>query len=275
MNRIMFSIGEFSKITGLTVKALRFYHEEGLLIPSSVDPQTGYRYYDQRLIEPARIIAFLRKLEFPLAEIKALLKNESGEDQLIDVIHRHRKQLQQRVTQYRKAMKQLDAFIAEERQPGNMNPSQFEIQEKQIESIFIAGIRMKGRYEECGKAFGRLARALGRHIAGKPFLLHYDDEYKEEDADFEACMPIRNQKQIEGISIRPLQAARCVSLLHKGPYEQMGRSYAKAIQYLQDRRYKAIAPTREIYIKGPGMIFKGNPKNYLTEIQILFKPAGA
>src|SRR5690242_9413196 len=109
----MFSIGEFSKITGLTVKALRLYHEEGLLIPSSVDAQTGYRYYDPRLIQAARTIALLRKLEFPLSEIKT--------------------------------------------------------------------------------------------------LLHYDSEYKEGDADFEACMPIRNQKQIEGVSIRPLEAGRCVS----------------------------------------------------------------
>ena len=42
----MFSIGEFSKITGLPVKTLRFYHEKRLLVPSCVDRETGYRYYD-------------------------------------------------------------------------------------------------------------------------------------------------------------------------------------------------------------------------------------
>jgi DNA-binding transcriptional MerR regulator len=40
----MFSIGEFSKLTQLPVKTLRFFHEEGLLIPALVDPGTGYRY---------------------------------------------------------------------------------------------------------------------------------------------------------------------------------------------------------------------------------------
>jgi effector-binding domain-containing protein len=203
------------------------------------------------------------------------VQNQSASEELIDVIVRHREQLQQRITQYRKAMRQLDAFIAEERRHKNMSSSQFEVQEKQIESIVIAGIRMKGRYEECGKAFGRLARALGRHIAGKPFLLHYDDEYKEEDADFEACMPIRHQKQIEGISIRPLPAARCISVLHQGPYDQLGRSYAKVLQYSRDRGYIPLVPTREVYLKGPGMIFNGNPKKYLTEIRIPFQIAGA
>jgi hypothetical protein len=38
----MFTIGEFSKVAGLTVKTLRFYHEEGLLLPSFVDPRSGY-----------------------------------------------------------------------------------------------------------------------------------------------------------------------------------------------------------------------------------------
>ena len=44
----MFSIGEFSTITGITVRTLRFYHELGLLVPAAVDPATNYRTYDER-----------------------------------------------------------------------------------------------------------------------------------------------------------------------------------------------------------------------------------
>jgi len=42
----MFSIGEFSRITGLSIKALRLYHEKGILVPGRVDDATGYRYYN-------------------------------------------------------------------------------------------------------------------------------------------------------------------------------------------------------------------------------------
>src|SRR5947209_8756587 len=59
----MFTIGEFSRITGLTVKALRFYQEEGLLLPTLVDDQTGYRYYDGSKVERARTIVFLKELD--------------------------------------------------------------------------------------------------------------------------------------------------------------------------------------------------------------------
>jgi DNA-binding transcriptional MerR regulator len=274
MNGNMFSIGEFSKATGLTVKALRFYHDEGLLLPTYIDPNTGYRYYAPGLIEDARTIALLRKLEFPLSEIKTLLQNRAGEDHLIEVLQRQRDQLQQRVTQFKKAMRQIDAFIADERKATTMNPSEFDIQEKQISALLVAGIRMKGHYSECGKAFGRIARAMGRFLAGKPLLLHYDSEYKEEDADFEACMPVRQRKAADGISVRELDAVRTVSLVHKGPYDQLGRSYAKVLQYVKDHGYQIVIPTREVYIKGPGMIFKGNPKNYLTEIQIPITPRG-
>ncbi|HKI19919.1 MAG TPA: MerR family transcriptional regulator, partial [Isosphaeraceae bacterium] len=79
MGGLVFTIGDFSKITGLTVKTLRFYHEQGLLPPTSVDEDTGYRYYDCSKIETARIITCLRSLDFTLDEIREILKN-AGDD---------------------------------------------------------------------------------------------------------------------------------------------------------------------------------------------------
>ncbi len=102
-------------------------------------------------------------------------------------------------------------------------------------------------------------------------LLIYDTEYREVDADFEACMPIRKGKALDGISVRELPGGRCVSLLHKGPYQELSRSYAKILAYIKEKGYEIGLPTREVYLKGPGMIFRGNPNNYLTEIQMMIK----
>jgi effector-binding domain-containing protein len=49
----------------------------------------------------------------------------------------------------------------------------------------------------------------------------------------------------------------------------LGQSYAKILDYVRAKGYAVQLPTREVYHKGPGMIFRGNPKNYLTEIQFL------
>ncbi len=141
------------------------------------------------------------------------------------------------------------------------------IQEREVESVLVAGIKMKGFYSDCGKGFATLSKQLGRNIAGKPLCLFYDGEYREGDANFEPCMPIRKLIASNGISVHELPAARCVTLIHHGPYEDLRNSYAQLLKYVNEQGYKVSLPTREVYLKGPGMIFRGNPKKYVTEIQ--------
>jgi DNA-binding transcriptional MerR regulator len=267
----MFSIGEFSKITGLTVKTLRYYHERGLLTPAWVDQQTGYRFYGPTQVEKARVINQLREMEFSLDEIDAILRDCDVEANLLDFLERQKTELEGRVRRYRDIVACLDKLILHEKEARiTMQKSTFVVEEKMLEPMLIAAVRMKGKYSDCGKGFARIGRKFGRHIVGKCLLLHHDTEYREE-ADFEACFPIRQGKDVDGISVRELPGGRCVSLLHKGPYEELGRSYAKILEFIKEKRYEVILPTREIYVKGPGMIFRGNPKNYLTEIQMLVK----
>jgi DNA-binding transcriptional MerR regulator/effector-binding domain-containing protein len=263
----MFSIGEFSKLSGLTVKTLRFYHEEGLLVPAYVDPDTGYRYYQEGQIETARVIAYLRNLEFTINDIRALLARESDAG-LLDLLERQRSQIKEQIKRLHQTVRSLDQFIWEERQGQTMADLLEDVTEKQLDAVLVAGIRMQGRYSDCGKGFARLGRSFGRLICGKPLLLHYDNEYREDDADFEACLPIRQSKTVAGASVRELPAVHCVTLVHKGPYDQMGRSYAKVLKWIKERNYNVVLPTREVYLKGPGMIFRGNPRNYVTEIRI-------
>ena len=271
----MFSIGEFSKITGLTVKTLRFYHEQSLLAPAQIDDQTGYRYYDDRQIETARVITQLRELEFSIAEIAELLANYHDDADVLAYLERQRQTLAGKAEHYRQIESRLNQIIQLQREAKiAMKTESFEVEEKEIAPMKIAGVRMKGKYSDCGRGFSTIGRRLGRYLAGPCFLLHYDNEYKEDDADFEACFPLRSgaaAKNTEGIAIRDLPGGKCVSLLHRGPYDQLGRSYEKIMKYIKSKQYQIDMPTREVYLKGPGMIFKGNPKKYLTEIQILIR----
>ena len=73
-----------------------------------------------------------------------------------------------------------------------------EIVEKVIEPILIAGIRICGNYRESGRLFSTLGSKVGRHIAGLAFNLYYDEEYKEEDADFESCFPLKRSGRHRG-----------------------------------------------------------------------------
>jgi effector-binding domain-containing protein len=93
----------------------------------------------------------------------------------------------------------------------------------------------------------------------------------QEVANYETCMPVKGGKSSGDIEVRDLPGGRCVSLLHKGPYDQLSRSYEKALAYVKAKGYRLSSPCREVYLKGPGMVFKGNPKNYLTEIQLMIE----
>jgi DNA-binding transcriptional MerR regulator/effector-binding domain-containing protein len=264
-----YSIGEFSQVTGLSVKTLRFYHEKGILVPSSVDETTGYRFYDQGKIEKARVIMRLRQMEFSIEDIAAVLGECSDEADILNYLEQQKNTLQQQIQENRDIVRSLNEIIAKEKAARQLlESSSFAVEEKGFEPMLIAGIRMKGKYCDCSAGFSRLGKAIGRYICGKALCLYYDGEYREDDANFEPCFPIRKEVAADGISIRQLPDGCCLSLIHRGPYDQLGRSYAKILKQAEERKWKTALPTREIYLKGPGMIFKGNPRNYLTEIQL-------
>ena len=78
----MLRIGEFSKLSMLTVKALRYYEKEGLLIPSSVDERTGYRLYETAPLSDAASIKALRQLGFGIDEVRSHISGAPIRDAL-------------------------------------------------------------------------------------------------------------------------------------------------------------------------------------------------
>jgi DNA-binding transcriptional MerR regulator/effector-binding domain-containing protein len=267
----MFTIGEFSKISGIPVRTLRFYHEKGLLVPSAVNIETGYRSYDERNVEVARVIVALRALEFSLEDIAEILAGATDDADLLAYLDRQRESVAGRLAHYRDVLTHIDDIIHHEREAREnikMAATSFEIYEQRVEPIIVAGVRMTGRYEDIGTGLGQLYRRVGRYAAGKPLCLYYDCEYREEDANFEPCIPLKRTVRVDGVSVRELPGGRFVTLVHRGPYQELGRSYARALKYAKDHGYDVSLPTREVYLKGPGMIFRGNPKKYLTEIQL-------
>lgn len=266
-----FSIGEFSIITKLSIKSLRFYHDKGLLIPAEIDDFTGYRYYDSNNFETARTIKLLKSYEFSLIDIKDILDSCEESEDLIEYLQEKLLDVKTKISQYKKISRTIETTIQYERENTMTNLKNFEVEEKQLDTILIAGYRMKGRYDEVGKGFSILGKKFGRHINGKPMTLYFDSEYKEDGANFEPCFPIRKGQSSEGIDVRELPGGKCVSLIHKGPWDKLSNSYKRIMSYIKEKGYETSIPSREVYLKGPGMILKGNPNSYLTEIQLLIK----
>jgi DNA-binding transcriptional MerR regulator len=265
---MLFSIGEFSRITGLTIKALRFYHEEGVLPPAHIDVGSGYRYYAARQVEVARAVTLLRELEFPVKDIRDILARQGDDEHVAEALERQKLALEEKIKKQKQAVQALRAFLAAERQ-GSIMSTESNVQEKELPPMLIAGIRTRGKYSDCGPLFGKLCRGAGGAAAGPPMMLIYDQEFKENDADFEACVPLKKAKAIAGAEVRELAGGHGLTLTHKGPYGEVGPTYERLFQHAKEKGYRVVAPCREVYLKGPGMIFRGNPKNYITDIQIM------
>ena len=250
---------------------MRLYHEKGILVPAEIDEFTQYRYYDEGNLELERSIKILREFDFSLSEIKDILEDLNSDHSLLEQLQLKVGQVKEKIKRYQDISNSIENTIKIEKENKMQTEENFEIEEKEVETILIAGYRMKGKYHEIGKGFSKLGKKFGRHINGKALGLYYDAEYKEDVADFEACFPIRKGSDVEGISVRELKGGKCVSLIHKGPYDTLSESYKKVFSAFNEKGFKKSLPTREVYIKGPGMIFKGNPKNYLTEIQLFIE----
>jgi effector-binding domain-containing protein len=223
------------------------------------------------------MIRALRELDFPLAEIRELLEAEEGHDPdgIVPRLERQRERIAERREDLARIAASLDEVIAREREALAMvEQDGFEVEVKELAPLKVAGLRWKGSYADTGKYLGQVCRRFGRHTRGKPFNLYYDDDFKEDDADVESCVPVEKAPEVDGFAVHTLPGGRCVSLIHKGPYDDIGRTWGRVLGYIEEKGWTAALPYREIYLKGPGLIFRGNPKNYLTEIQVLVEPRG-
>ena len=99
----MYKIGDFAKITNLSVKTLRYYNELGLLIPEKVDIYTGYRFYGENNLKDAKIIAELKKAGFRLEEIRDNWGNFNE-----DVFLNKKKELYNKLENVELEIKQVD-----------------------------------------------------------------------------------------------------------------------------------------------------------------------
>lgn len=198
-------IGEFARLSRLSARALRIYDELGLLAPARVDEDSGYRFYEPGQLGQARLIAALRQLHFPLAEIKAILPLEPA-------------QTAERVRQFwaaieakHSSLRALAAYVIDELSGERTimdNVSTREIPER---SLLCLKCNVTG--EKAAWAFGKEFVALLRHYkfpqvegrAGAFFQIFWGEVSEDSDGPIEWCRPVP-QDQAEAL------AARCPEL---------------------------------------------------------------
>jgi DNA-binding transcriptional MerR regulator len=263
---MLYKIGEFSKITSLTVKALRYYDEEGILQPST-RAESGYRLYEAGDFEKAMLIVLMRELDFSIAEIKDVLANCTDNADLHFYLREKKTAIAGNVEKEKELIKRIDLYISPDNRKTEEIVMSYKFEIRNIPAMQVVSIRYTGGFSEIGSHIGSLFKAAKGQASGAPIMLYHDDEYKE-IADMEICLPVKRKITAGEIKSKELPAIKALTTTHLGKYENFNLAYKAIYDYSKEKGLTLSVPCRETYCKGPGMIFRGNPDKYVTEIAI-------
>jgi len=268
----MYTIGEFSRMTCLTVKTLRFYHEQQVLLPDHIDQESGYRYYSDDSYMRALGIQQLKELGFSLKEIREILSQCREEGDLMEFITLKMSVVRNEIRKLKKREKELKSFrtgiTLSSRSVTGLR------EEREFMLPAMAVVSVTGPYSRIGEGFQTLYRKAGRYLKGQPYAFYYDEEYTPVNPQMEAAVELRNKAplNIERIDYREAMVCHAVIMPYKGPYGFQGMAYGELFRYCREKGYSVRMPLIEHYIKGPGMLFRGNPEEYITECILLINP---
>lgn len=260
-------IGRFSKMTRLSVKALRHYDELGLLVPAVVDPSSAYRYYTYGQANRAEAIRVLRSLDMPLEDVREALE---ADDPLVaaKVLDRHRARLEAELGRHERMLAFLGRLI--ERKEGIMP---YEVTVKEVAAQHVAVLRkhasMKTIGQDASSGFATVGQAVGMAgipMAGPPFLVMFEPIDEESDGDIEIAFPVAAPFAGAGeVTGQELPAMTVASTVHRGPYDEIGPAYTTVVGWIQEHGHEIAGPPREIYLTDPSTT--PDPADYVTEIQ--------
>jgi effector-binding domain-containing protein len=271
----VFKIGDFSRLSLVSVKALRYYDEIGLLTPVKVDQFTGYRYYSAEQLPRLNYILALKDLGLSLEDIALLIKDNLTPSQMRDIFLLKKAELAQRVTDEQQKLERVERLLQHLEQEGKM--SAYQVTVKKLEPQLIASVRETlPNYGACAPLFGEVYQYLAKKLvfkpAGPPFMLYHDPEYKEKDVDIEIGVPITKAVQGSGrVKVYELAGVEIASTVYKGPYSGVNAAYQAVLKWCEANGYEFNGPCREVYLTDPNDL--ADPSANITEIQVPVKKA--
>jgi DNA-binding transcriptional MerR regulator len=246
------SIGDFSRMTHLSIKALRHYHDVGLLAPAEIDPWTGYRYYEPAQVATAQVIRRFRDLGMPVEEVKSVLAAPDLATRN-EVIVAHLERMQDQLQKTGSTVASLRALL--DRPPAPLSVELRSVPE--MPALAVAGTVSAddavdwwfGAFDEL---YGTVAQ-LGEEPAGPSGALFPGEFYEMEKADLVAFVPVATHVETCPGRPRPftVPAAELAVALHQGSFSDIDRTYGELGLFVAERAIGVEGPIREYYLVTP------------------------
>jgi DNA-binding transcriptional MerR regulator/effector-binding domain-containing protein len=244
------TIGDFSRASHLSVKTLRHYHDVGLLEPSEVDPDNGYRYYSEQQIVLAQVIRRLRSLQMPVAEVKSVLStSDAGERNRLIVAHLDR--LEAELADTRAAVGELRDLLE---RPVGERP----VEHRSVVPTQAIGVEQTVDREDIlawwQGGLGELratARAQRLTVTGPSGGLYASEIFQHGAGQATVFIPVQESVRAVG-RVVPLvvPAAELAVIRHDGSLEDIDLTYGELGGYVMRHEIGVDGPLRENYLRG-------------------------
>ena len=245
------------------MKTLRFYEEQGLISPTKIDEETGYRYYTLDKMALIHQIQALKTAGFTLDEIMNLRSCDDEES----VILKKKSELLTKVAELTAQIAILDGYLAKKR-PCLLAP----VLIKTLPECKVAYMKTKlTSYDslfEKMPLMGELMESAGCVCALPEYCFtNYLEAVEKEEVEVELCEAVTEIKEELGeLKFKTMPGLKVASIFHKGSYGTLMSSYEVLFKYIEENGYKISGSIRESYIDG--VWNKENESEWLTEIQV-------
>lgn len=265
----MLKIGDFSKLSRISIRNLRHYDGLGLLTPESIDRFTGYRYYAEHQLITAGRIKALREMGFGLTAIGEILRQYHDPEALAELLSQRLIQARAEADEIAQRVLLLETAI--ERLRKDENTMEYNITIKTLSERKAACVRMTiPKYEQEGLLWQTLlTETEPLHIQEDDpcycCAIFHDKEFKEADVDVEVQKTVKgNYPDTEHVHFKTLPPVMVASVMYNGAYDRLGEVYAAAAAWIEDNGYVYDGPLFNIYHISPHET--QNSEEFVTEV---------
>lgn len=265
----MLKIGDFSKLSRISIRMLRHYDEIGILHPESIDDFTGYRYYSEAQLPLAERIQALKNLGFGLSVIKELLGKYNDVREMEQFLLVKRKELEEDAAQTQQKLMLLDSTLEWLRKDGSL--MDYNVTLKTVPERYVASVRQVIPAYDCESVLWEtMCRELEpqkvqQAVPCYGMAIFHDEGHKEHDPDVEIQTAVVGTYQdTEHVRFKTVPPILIASATYKGSYDQILRVNAAVANWVVANGYDFDGKSFCIYHVSPGQT--DNPEELVTEV---------
>lgn len=245
---IRLSIGDFSRMTHLSVKALRRYHEMGLLEPALVDTSSGYRYYEAAQVPVGQVIRRFRDLGMPLEQVKAVIRAPDA-DARGELIVAHLRNMEAALEQTQQTVASLRALL--EKAPERAAVEYRSVAPTRALTIteVVAEADIAGWWMAAFRDLHAALESTGATRTGPDGALYPRELFEDELGEVVAYVPVAGDVSPTGrVRLGEIPGAELAVTLHEGSFSELDQAYGALGTFVAEREIGVEGPIREIYV---------------------------